>query len=563
MKLQLRMMSITARLSLIAAVAFAGLLFSVYSHLRQIHDEVYNGRLDKIRSVVQSAHAIIGYYARLADEGEMTKEAAQEAAAKALSAVRYDGDEYVFVVDMTRHAIMNGAHPEMKGKDQTNFKDASGKYFVREMVAVAKDKGEGKVDYVFPKFHSTVPQPKLSYVKAFIPWGWVVGTGIYVDDVQRVVRREMIKQTAVVVALMALMGLCCLVIGRAISGPVRSLTTVMRRLADGDLSVEVVRDQGSDIGEMQKAVQVFKDNAIEMRHLAAEHDRAAERAAIERRQMMLRLADDLERSVAQVIDGLSEAARDMHGTAETMAATASAASRQSETMSVASVEASTSVGTVAAATEQLHSSISEITRQVNQAAKISRGAVDAAHQTNETVGGLADAAGKIGAVVRLIEDIAGQTNLLALNATIEAARAGEAGKGFAVVAGEVKDLASQTGRATGEIASQVASVQTATDEAVAAIRAISATIAEISEIGAAIASAVEQQGAATQEISRNTQLAAKGTDTVSRAVGDMNATAADTGRSAESLLAEAESLNHQVAALQQAVGQFLAGIRAA
>ncbi len=563
MKFSLRTMPIGARLALIAVVAFASLAFGIANHLRQVRETTFAARLDKVRSVVEGAHAIIAYYAGLAEKGVMTKEAAQEAAATTLAAVRYSGNEYLFIIDTSNHSVMNGAHPEMKGADQTNLPDGNGKFFVREMVKVATDKGEGTVEYAFPKPGSRAPEPKLSYVKAFAPWNWVVGTGIYIDDVQAVVRDEIIRQSELGLLVLLLMGGTSLVIGRAISRPIRTLTDEMRRLAAGDLSVSVAHDQGAEIGEMQQAVQVFKQNAIEVRRLTEEQKATAARAETERRQMMLGLADEFERTVTEVVAGVASAVRQMHGTAERMAAVAATASRQSQLMASASEEASTNVETVAAATEELHSSIGEIGRQINQSATTSRNAVEAARRTDVMVRGLAEAAQKIGEVVGLINDIASQTNLLALNATIEAARAGEAGKGFAVVAGEVKNLASQTGRATGEIAQQVTAVQSATNEAVAAIHGIAETITEISEIVSTIASAVEQQGAATQEISRNTQQAAEGTSTVSQTVTDVAAAASEAGEAAQMVLDEAAEVNSQTEALNHAVRRFLDGIRAA
>jgi methyl-accepting chemotaxis protein len=562
MNLRFRMAPVGFRVGSIVLVSFAGLLFSTYNHLRQVSDQLYEARLGQARSVVEATSTLVADFAARAERGEMTKEAAQAAAIKAMEAVRYAGQEYLLVLDYNVVMLMNPANRKVVGTSRVESVDSTGKHFSVEMVKVAREKGAGVVEYLFPKPGTNEPVPKATYVMDFKPWCWVIGTGVYMDDVHAAVRAEMVNSAAWALGTLVVMGLACFFIGRAISQPIRSLTEVMRRLAGGDLSAEVVQDQGAEIGAMQGTVQVFKDNALEVQRLTAEQKTAAERAEAERRQMMLRLAGDFERSVTGVVDGLSNAARQMQSTAEGMAGTAANASRQSELVASASEEASTSVGTVAAATEELHSSISEIGRQVNQSAEISRKAVEAAKKTDGMVRGLAEAAQKIGDVVNLINDIASQTNLLALNATIEAARAGEAGKGFAVVAGEVKSLANQTGRATDEIAQQVASVQAATGHAVEAIRGITATITEISEIGSAIASAVEQQGAATQEISRNTQQAAHGTSTVSHTVGEVTAAAAEAGRAADAVLDEAKTLAGQANTLQQAVSHFLAGIRA-
>jgi methyl-accepting chemotaxis protein len=277
---------------------------------------------------------------------------------------------------------------------------------------------------------------------------------------------------------------------------------------------------------------------------------------------MGRLADGFQASVATAVAGIGEAAARMRETAGAMSVTAGATTGRATAVAAASEEASVSVQTVAAAAEELSASIAEIGRQVTRSAEIAGNAVAEAERTNVTVQGLAAAAQKIGEVVRLIEGIAGQTNLLALNATIEAARAGEAGKGFAVVAGEVKALAGQTAKATQDIAAQVSAIQAATEAAVTAIAGIGGTIASISEVTTAIASAVEEQGAATAEIARNVQQASAGTSEVSANIAGVTTAAADTAQAAIHVRDGAEALGNQANALDTAARGFLASVRA-
>jgi methyl-accepting chemotaxis protein len=345
--------------------------------------------------------------------------------------------------------------------------------------------------------------------------------------------------------------------------PMNDMTGTMTRLAGGDKTVEIpARDSNDEIGEMAKAVDVFKQNMIRADELAAEQK--AEQAKKEQRQVAVEgFIATFETGVRGSLDTLASAATEMRATSQSMSATAEETSAQATTVAAAAEQASANVQTVATATEELSSSVAEIGRQVTESTKIAGKAVDEASRTNVTVKGLSEAAQKIGDVVKLISDIASQTNLLALNATIEAARAGEAGKGFAVVASEVKSLANQTAKATEEISAQVAAMQGATSEAVQAIQSIGGTIGTINEIATTIASAVEEQGAATQEIARNVQEAAQGTGQVSSNIVGVNQAAAETGAASSQVLASAEELGKQAETLRADVGTFLANIRAA
>ena len=275
------------------------------------------------------------------------------------------------------------------------------------------------------------------------------------------------------------------------------------------------------------------------------------------------LADNLESTVMAVADKVSNSACDMHGAAERMSQQAQQTTQQATTVAAASEEASVNVQTVASAAEELNSSVEEISRQIAASSKITREAAAEADATNLQVEGLAQAAERISHVVKLISDIASQTNLLALNATIEAARAGEAGKGFAVVASEVKNLATQTGKATEDIIAQVTAIQTETQSAVVAIKHITGTISSLNEISTAIASAVEEQGAATREIARNVQEASTGTTEVSSNIGHVSQTAKETGETARTIQDSSTALADHSKELRSEVDEFLSRIRAA
>jgi methyl-accepting chemotaxis protein len=352
-------------------------------------------------------------------------------------------------------------------------------------------------------------------------------------------------------------------IARGLSRPIVGLTGVMARLADGDHGVDIPgTGRGDELGRMAGAVLVFKENMIRAKELAARE--AAEQAQREARaQTIERLTAEFDREASRVMNTVASAATEMQVTATSMTAAAEETSAQSTAVAAASEQASASVQTVASAAEELSASIGEISRQVSHSTEIAGKAVTEAERTNVQVQGLTEAAQRIGDVVQLITDIAGQTNLLALNATIEAARAGDAGKGFAVVASEVKSLANETAKATEQITGQITAVQQATREAVAAIQSIGGTIGQISEISTMIAAAVEQQGAATQEIAHNVAQASAGTTEVSSNIVGVTQAAVSTGAAAEQVLGVAGELSEQAELLRGRVETFLAGIKAA
>ncbi|MDO8666423.1 MAG: methyl-accepting chemotaxis protein, partial [Gemmatimonadales bacterium] len=388
------------------------------------------------------------------------------------------------------------------------------------------------------------PQPKLSYVVGFSPWGWSILTGVYVDDLDAQVssstRRSLIAAGLVLLLMLA----ASMFIARGITRPLQRMTIAMKELARGKLDVEVPGiGRRDEVGEMAGAVEIFKSNATARQGMEAEQKEAEAHAVARRKADMHKLADDFESAVGEIIETVSSSSTELEASAGTLTASAERAQELTIMVAAASEEASTNVQSVASATEEMASSVNEISRQVQDSARMAGAAVGQARTTTDRVSELSKAASRIGDVVELINTIAGQTNLLALNATIEAARAGEAGRGFAVVASEVKALAEQTAKATGEIGQQITGIQAATQDSVNAIKEISGTIERLSEISSAIAAAVEEQGAATQEISRNVQQAAHGTQQVSTHITDVQRGASETGSASSQVLSAAQSLS--------------------
>ncbi len=376
-------------------------------------------------------------------------------------------------------------------------------------------------------------------------------------------RWTLIAKLAMLLGATLFAGLGFALVSRRVIRPLKRIQIAMMQVANGDLAVEVpYAERADEIGALASALTTFKRNAGEKARIEAEQQGRSEHAAARQKAVAAHVAA-FEQHVGEALKALSAASDDMRKTSDKLSGSAAETNRQAKDAAGASANASSNVQTVAAASQELTASIGEISRQAAHAAGIAGRAVAETLETDQTVQGLADAAQRIGQVVNLINEIAEQTNLLALNATIEAARAGAAGKGFAVVAAEVKSLATQTAKATGDISSQVAAIQDVADKAAQAMRRIGGTIGEVNAVATSIASAVEEQGAATQEITRNTQEAARRTGEVDQNITGLTAGADATGLAAADVRTSAEALGRQADALRREVDDFLTKIRAA
>jgi len=385
----------------------------------------------------------------------------------------------------------------------------------------------------------------------------------YARDQYRGAQWSLALQMVLLVAALVFSFGAFVAVNRHVLQPLRSMRDAMLKVAAGDLTAEAAFSHRKDeIGALSGALGTFKQNAADKARIEGEQSERHAQAAARQKAIEQHIAA-FEGQVREALDALGKASGQMRQTSDSLSSTSGQTNQQVKTAASASSDASSNVQTVASASEELNASIAEISRQVAHAATIAGRAVEETHQTDTTVQSLAETAGRIGEVVKLINDIAAQTNLLALNATIEAARAGEAGKGFAVVASEVKSLANQTAKATEEISAQIAAVQNVTQSAVDAIKRIGGTIGEVSTVATSIASAVEEQGAATREITRNTQEAARRTKDVSDNVAGVAQGADATGAAAQGVKSAAEALGTQTDRLRGQVNDFLSKIRAA
>jgi methyl-accepting chemotaxis protein len=574
------------RILLLAALAISLLGGIGYMIIHEGQEQLFEQKKSDIRHIVEVAVGIVADLDKRALAGEMTREQAQDQAKRALSAMRYEGKEFMFAFDAAGALVVNPVITSMIGVNQAGAKDRNGRAYVQEMLDIAKN-GRGHVSYSYPKPPSTEPTPKISYVIGYQPWGWAIATGVWYDDIDAM-QSAITQKAALWLAgggIVLLLGVFLLT--RSIVKPVGRLTESLKRLAGGDIEAPVAgSDRGDEFGTIARAVEEVRETVrnqmtervrqddeakakaaadrrtVEQRE-AAEAKAAAEREEAARKAAMHKLANEFEDAVGNIIQAVSSASGELEASAGTLTRTADTTQQLAGVVASASEEASANVQSVASATEEMTASISEIGRQVQQSSKIAIEAVKQAGKTDTRIGELSKAAARIGDVVKLITAIAEQTNLLALNATIEAARAGEAGKGFAVVAQEVKALAAQTAKATEEIGAQIAGMQTATQESVMAIKEIGGTIGSISEITSTIAAAVEQQGAATQDIARSVGSAAKGTTSVATNITDVNRGASETGAASGKVLSAAQSLSKESHRLKIEVARFLSTVRAA
>jgi methyl-accepting chemotaxis protein len=528
--------SIGFRIYSIIGLSFCGLIGLAMLQINTLATSLKAQRQIELSHLGQLAVDVAQEEYDAAKRDNTSDETAKARAAARIAKMRNGNGDYFWINNLSQ-MIMHPIKPELMGQDVKGIKDPTGKAVFSDAAQLVQQKGEGFIDYQWPKPGKDAPQPKLSFVTGFAPWGWVIGTGVYIDDLHAQVW-DSVKVVALV-GVVVILGLCLvtLLIARRISSALVRMTSSVTELGEGNFGIELPGlDRADELGDMARSIELFKIKAAEKArneaNLEEERRQIAERA---KGKALQEMAETVERETNAAVGEVSTGTERMARNAVSMTDSALLLGKNSSSVAAAAEEALNNAQTVANAASQLSVSIAEIASQVKSSRALTLEAVTASTQAQSTIAKLSEAAGKVGAVTNLISEIASQTNLLALNATIEAARAGHAGRGFAVVAAEVKSLAEQTAKATSEIAQQITEIQDATQASVASIVGIGEVIRNVDSVSSIIAKAIEEQNTVTVEISRTVEETSLAAREVALQIVSVSNEAVETGRRASEI----------------------------
>ena len=555
-------LKITTRIHLLLLLAAFGFLASSGIGLWTLRSQMLEDRQTQLRNLLDLTLSIAR--ADMMAAGGPTSEAGRKAFLSVLQSTRFGSEKeanYIFAFD-NNGVTLSHIDREKIGRNQLELTDANGVKLVQNLIQIAKGpSGTGFTTYVFPKGAGGAITPKLTLIQNVPELHGLAGIGIYMDDLDADFYKKALIDGGILAVLLLMIAAAGYLIGRSISKPLSVLATDIARLGNGDLNIVLAdASEKTELGDIARAVDVFRTSAVEQRDLQDKLNEAAKRE----RARQMHFEEEVQRfqaTVTAVVATLSNQVDQLRATAGMLSEGAETATFEAATAAHVSASAADNSNAVAAATEELSCSIREISDQAHRTNAVVEAATHEAKRTNKDVASLASAAEEIGSIVAVIRGIADQTNLLALNATIEAARAGESGRGFAVVAAEVKELSAQTAKATDAIAEQIQAIQSSTTTAVSAIQSVAGKVAEIQSFTGAIAAAVEEQTAAAQEIASNVSLAAEGSQKAARSSGEVSQVAGQTKQQAASLSSVSLHLSNATLELSKSLKDFVAAVR--
>ena len=529
--------SISLRLYAIIGLSFCGLVGLAAMQINNLASSLREQRQAELKHLAETALGIARDEHAAVARNEIGAEDARRRAASRIGTLRYGNGDYFWINDLKPTMVMHPTKPELNGKDLSDIRDPNGKRLFVEFADTVKARDAGFVDYEWPKPGKDAPQPKLSYVVGFEPWGWVIGTGLYIDDLQDQIWHSVKNVILAASAILIFIGAITLLLARQTSRALVTMTAALTKLGEGDFGIELPGlERRDELGDMARSIEQFRIIAGEKaRQEAAQEEQRREAAERVKAQALREMAENVENATKIAVNEVAEGTDKMARNASLMTDTALTLERNSGSVAAAAEEALANAQTVANAASQLAASISRIATQVTSSRALTLNAVTASRGAQSTISKLSEAAAKVGTVTNLISEIASQTNLLALNATIEAARAGSAGRGFSVVASEVKSLAEQTARATNEIAGYIGEIQEVTQASVASISAIGEVIHSVEQVSSEIAIAVDEQSTFTMEISRTVQETSQAAREVATQIASVSAEATETGHRASEI----------------------------
>ncbi len=547
-----------------------------------IEESIIQEKKTNLQSVVELVASLVDGYEKQITLGKLDRKEAIDKAKHNIASMRYNGDEYIFILDDKINVIVHPIKPDLEGKNLSGSKDSNGKLLFDEMIQAAKDHKEGFVDYYWSKPGSEVPEPKLSYIQLFEPWGWIIGTGIYIDDVTKTMNSVKLRVITIVIIASIFAFILTYYIAYNITKPVKKGVIFAEEISSKNLSGKLDIDQSDEIGilggslnnmleslryiikELSETTNNLSGSSKELSSVSTQMAAAAEEMNSQS-GMVAAASEQVSASVSTVASAAEEASssvsniatmtEEMSSTFSNVAQSAHKTAQNVKKMAYDSDSIAMGINTVAVAVEQMTASLNEVAKNTSQASRVSQSASQATEKINDKIRVLVTASKQIGKVVGVIKDIADQTNMLALNATIEAAGAGEAGKGFAVVAGEVKALAKQSAEATDEISGQIEQIQNSTNMVVDAISEISKVIMEIASINETIASAVEEQTSTAGEIARSITENARTVKDVAQKAGESSELVDEIAHSTDEISKVASEVARHVGELSNGISE--------